>query len=526
MKRKKLELLITGVIYFATGILSGILAILLLTHLHRLTDYFFAGSLAQNAFIPIVLSEIITIFLSLYDGRYAFHRCTLAQCFRRSIVASILFSAALALTLIIQKSGVTDSRYFFVTTGTFHLVILTAALYIVINFLIRNFYKTNAASLCMLVSTRSRAPQAAALLKHDWSRKLTAIALLDDDTATTGDVASAPPASQASEAKPSAQPASPTPAEIDHIPVLANRYTYIDYAKTHAIDEVFLIVDRDVRFDPGDAIQPFVEMGVKVHLNLLTVETLHENLQQADSRYIPATRVNLSYMEQDTPVLSIQQPEPKMRWMAAKRALDIVGAIVGLLITAVIFLFVAPAIKLDSPGPIFFAQTRIGKNGRRFKMYKFRSMYQDAEARKAALMQQNEMNGLMFKMKDDPPHHPRRPLPPPHKPRRIPPVPKRPDRRHEPRRHPPADRIRVRPVRQLPQAPPLHEARHHRPMAGQRPLRDHRLRRNRPPRLPLHRRMELLHGPPHPMENRHPRPRAKRLRVTPLGQCLHQAPAR
>lgn len=402
MKRKKLELLITGAIYFATGILSGILAILLLTHLHRLTDYFFAGSLAQNAFIPIVLSEIITIFLSLYDGRYAFHRCTLAQCLRRSIVASILFSAALALTLIIEKSGVTDSRYFFVTTGAFHLVILTAALYIVINFLILNFYKTNAASLCMLVSTRSRAPQAAALLKHDWSRKLTAIALLDDDTATTGDVASAPPASQASEAKPSAQPASPTPAEIDHIPVLANRYTYIDYAKTHAIDEVFLIVDRDVRFDPGDAIQPFVEMGVKVHLNLLTVETLHENLQQADSRYIPATRVNLSYMEQDTPVLSIQQPEPKMRWMAAKRALDIVGAIVGLLITAVIFLFVAPAIKLDSPGPIFFAQTRIGKNGRRFKMYKFRSMYQDAEARKAALMQQNEMNGLMFKMKDDP----------------------------------------------------------------------------------------------------------------------------
>lgn len=430
MKRKKLELLITGAIYFATGILSGILAILLLTHLHRLTDYFFAGSLAQNAFIPIVLSEIITIFLSLYDGRYAFHRCTLAQCLRRSIVASILFSAALALTLIIEKSGVTDSRYFFVTTGVFHLVILTAALYIVINFLIRNFYKTNAASLCMLVSTRSRAPQAANLLKHDWSRKLTAIALLDDDTATTSDVAGAPPASQASEAQPSAQSKTPTasqpsaqpktstasqqsaqpnhpgasstPREIDHIPVVANRYTYIDYVKTHAIDEVFLIVDRDVRFDPGDAIQPFVEMGVKVHLNLLTVETLHENLQQADSRYIPATRVNLSYMEQDTPVLSIQQPEPKMRWMAAKRALDIVGAIVGLLITAVIFLFVAPAIKLDSPGPIFFAQTRIGKNGRRFKMYKFRSMYQDAEARKAALMQQNEMNGLMFKMKDDP----------------------------------------------------------------------------------------------------------------------------
>ena len=57
---------------------------------------------------------------------------------------------------------------------------------------------------------------------------------------------------------------------------------------------------------------------------------------------------------------------------------------------------------MDSPGPVLFAQTRIGKNGRRFKIYKFRSMYIDAEARKKELEKANEMQGLMFKMENDP----------------------------------------------------------------------------------------------------------------------------
>ena len=63
----------------------------------------------------------------------------------------------------------------------------------------------------------------------------------------------------------------------------------------------------------------------------------------------------------------------------------------------------AIAIKLDSPGPVLFSQTRVGMNGRQFKMYKFRTMYVDAEARKQALMAQNEMSdGRMFKLKNDP----------------------------------------------------------------------------------------------------------------------------
>ena len=87
----------------------------------------------------------------------------------------------------------------------------------------------------------------------------------------------------------------------------------------------------------------------------------------------------------------------------AKRLVDIAGGLVGCLLTGIIFLFVAPAIYINSPGPIFFTQERVGRNGKRFKMYKFRSMYMDAEKRKAELMKENKMSDAkMFKMEFDP----------------------------------------------------------------------------------------------------------------------------
>ena len=102
------------------------------------------------------------------------------------------------------------------------------------------------------------------------------------------------------------------------------------------------------------------------------------------------------------PVVSYSKTSIDFRQEMVKRAIDIVGSLVGLIITAVVTPFVALAIRIESPGPIFFAQERVGKNGRRFKIYKFRSMYIDAEERKKELMEKNQMSGLMFKMDDDP----------------------------------------------------------------------------------------------------------------------------
>ncbi len=87
---------------------------------------------------------------------------------------------------------------------------------------------------------------------------------------------------------------------------------------------------------------------------------------------------------------------------AMKRALDVVVSLVALMIASPVFAITALAIKLDSPGPVFFKQTRVGLNGQHFGCFKFRSMFVNADAIKAQLMAQNEADGPVFKMKHDP----------------------------------------------------------------------------------------------------------------------------
>jgi len=86
----------------------------------------------------------------------------------------------------------------------------------------------------------------------------------------------------------------------------------------------------------------------------------------------------------------------------SKRALDFTAALLGLILLSPIFLIVSILIKLESEGEVIFSQTRIGLKGKKFKMYKFRSMVKNAEELKAKLAAQNEMSGPMFKMKEDP----------------------------------------------------------------------------------------------------------------------------
>jgi exopolysaccharide biosynthesis polyprenyl glycosylphosphotransferase len=88
------------------------------------------------------------------------------------------------------------------------------------------------------------------------------------------------------------------------------------------------------------------------------------------------------------------------QWL--KRLLDVVVSLAALAALAPVFLAVAVAIKLDSPGPVFFKQTRVGKWGRLFGVFKFRSMYVDAEKRKQELMKRNEADGPIFKIRNDP----------------------------------------------------------------------------------------------------------------------------
>ncbi len=85
-----------------------------------------------------------------------------------------------------------------------------------------------------------------------------------------------------------------------------------------------------------------------------------------------------------------------------KRLMDIIGGLIGCFFLLIFLVIFGPLIKLESPGPVFFTQKRVGRNGRIFNIYKFRSMYNDAEERKKELLSRNEMDGYVFKLEDDP----------------------------------------------------------------------------------------------------------------------------
>jgi len=102
------------------------------------------------------------------------------------------------------------------------------------------------------------------------------------------------------------------------------------------------------------------------------------------------------------PLLGVREATISQFERVLKRILDVVAGLAGLVVLAIIFVPVAIAIKLDSPGPVLYYQERVGRGGRRFNIIKFRSMHVDADAQQSSLLDRNEADGPLFKMKDDP----------------------------------------------------------------------------------------------------------------------------
>lgn len=172
------------------------------------------------------------------------------------------------------------------------------------------------------------------------------------------------------------------------IPVVANGDNLFEIATQMILDEVFIYMPDASKAAIKEIIMDFETMGITCHYNVEMEELDLTGKTAGRFAGFAVMTFSLQYLD--------------YRRMMIKRAMDIVGSIVGLLITAVFFPFVAAAVKLDSKGPVLFSQTRVGKNGRHIKIYKFRSMYMDAEEQKKNLREQNEMNGPMFKIGHDP----------------------------------------------------------------------------------------------------------------------------
>lgn len=174
--------------------------------------------------------------------------------------------------------------------------------------------------------------------------------------------------------------------EVYGVPVVAAADTFLEYVRLNVVDEIF--IHGDTREGSEALANELIELGLTVHFSLVRESQLMPNkMVEHYGRYM---------------VLTTSMKIATTRQLFLKRAMDIVGSLVGLFITGIAFLIFAPIVKIQSPGPIFYSQTRVGKNGRQFKFYKFRTMVVGADAMKKDLMAQNEMKGLMFKMENDP----------------------------------------------------------------------------------------------------------------------------
>ncbi len=177
--------------------------------------------------------------------------------------------------------------------------------------------------------------------------------------------------------------------EVETIPIVATADTLEQYLTNNWVDEVYLDVSPKDDM-PVELINNLMRMGITIHTaltNLDDIESRHKNVEWICGHLTITT--SLGYITG--------------RDVLLKRLMDIAGGLVGSLVTLLLTPPIGLAIYLSDPGPIFFAQTRIGENGKKFQIYKFRSMYMNAEERKKQLAEKTgQEDQLMFKLEHDP----------------------------------------------------------------------------------------------------------------------------
>lgn len=300
----------------------------------------------------------------LMDFSHHFFRRGMFDEFVSVVKSEVIFSAVLILALFVMHRSADLSRLVFGYQIVINTVVIYAARVIFKQYMVKVYRNSRHSNRLLVVTSSDQAENVLENLKeyNEWNRTIAGLVLTD--TAQVG--------------------------EINEIPVVAHSEDFLNYVIRNDVDEVFIIDDKMMRTPLMDEwVRELEQMGIIVDVNI-------DAFDLSISGKKTLNRVG-KYA-----VVSFARNLFSTRQMIAKRALDIVGSLVGMVILGIATIFVAPAIKLDSPGPVFFGQTRVGKNGRKFTFYKFRSMYKDAEARKKELMASNEVKGLMFKMEDDP----------------------------------------------------------------------------------------------------------------------------
>lgn len=291
----------------------------------------------------------------------------------RSAEMTLIIGAASAFLMIVAKISLADSRYFFFGILAFNFLLQPLVLAVIKLYLRYSDQKVTSTKLVGVLTVEDRAEAILRDLRKDWTKELCGVALMD---ATNDEIGT----------------------QIQGVPVKAGFSDFMEWVRRDALDEVYI----DVPYDTGNSLTGYLieleSMGLDVHFSVPMLEKVYGETSQAGSKHIAS---NLEHRGKAY-LIGISTVHHSIRSQVLKRAMDICGALVGLVISVPIIAITAIPLKLESPGPLFFKQKRVGLNGRIFEIYKLRSMYTDAEKRKKELMAQNEMNGLMFKMTDDP----------------------------------------------------------------------------------------------------------------------------
>jgi exopolysaccharide biosynthesis polyprenyl glycosylphosphotransferase len=180
----------------------------------------------------------------------------------------------------------------------------------------------------------------------------------------------------------------PAPMAIEQALLLGTLHDLKRIVEDRVVDDVVFAIPVVESLSCEQEIGWCEEVGVTVHLRADLVRTLFARMYPTDL--------------DGTPMLTVSATPRQPGALLVKRVTDLLGSAAALVLLSPVFAVTAFLVKATSPGPVFFTQERVGLNGRKFKLYKFRSMYRDAEARRAALAGRNEMSGPVFKIKDDP----------------------------------------------------------------------------------------------------------------------------
>ena len=320
-----------------------------------------ANEYMYNSINTMMIAVLISVLL--FFGVRDFVRRGIYEEFKSVFSRCALTGGMIAIYELIHKSDERMPRGVFVLSIGIAFVLILICRFI-LKGIFRHIYKSERTSRIILVTSKNRLEGTVnrILESSDWLRKLVSIIVVDEDMIGQ---------------------------KVRDIPIVARRDNMIDYLKSEIVDEVFLNIDYVSR----DMLRPLVmqleDMGITVHIKI----DLLEEFQDFDEK--------LGRIGKE-PVVSIAINFHDIKSLFVKRVFDIFVGIIGSIITIVLYIIVGPIIKLESKGPVLFKQQRVGKNGRFFYIYKFRSMCNDAEAKKKELLDQNEMGGLMFKMEEDP----------------------------------------------------------------------------------------------------------------------------